>query len=88
VILDEPTASLDPRAEAELFAQMKELAGGRSVLLVSHRFSSVLSADRIYVLDDGRIVESGSHAALLANDGLYAELFNLQAEAYLAAAPA
>ena len=83
LILDEPTASLDPRAEADLFAQVRELVRGRSVLLVSHRFSSVRSADRIYVLEAGRIVESGDHDALVANDGLYAELFTLQAEAYL-----
>ena len=64
LILDEPTASLDPRAEADLFAQVRELVRGRSVLLVSHRFSSVRSADRIYVLEAGRIVESGDHEAL------------------------
>ena len=83
LILDEPTASLDPRAEADLFAQMRELARGRSVLLVSHRFSSVRSADRIYVVEAGRIVEHGDHESLIAHDGLYAELFTLQAEAYL-----
>ena len=83
LVLDEPTASLDPRAEAELFAQMHGLAQGRSVLLVSHRFSSVRPADRIYVLEAGRVVESGPHEALMAAGGLYAELFALQAEAYL-----
>lgn len=83
LILDEPTASLDPRAERDLFVQMRKLSQGRSVLLISHRFSSVRSADRIYVLDQGRIVESGTHAELIARDGLYAELFNLQAAAYL-----
>jgi ATP-binding cassette subfamily B protein len=83
LILDEPTASLDPRAEADLFAQMRALAHGRSVVLVSHRFSSVRSADRIYVLAGGRIVEHGDHESLIAHDGLYAELFTLQAEAYL-----
>lgn len=83
LVLDEPTASLDPRAEHELFAQMRDLASGRSVLLVSHRFSSVLSADRIYVLREGRVIESGSHDELLSLGGHYAELFNLQAAAYL-----
>jgi ATP-binding cassette subfamily B protein len=59
------------------------LAGGRTVLLVSHRFSSVRSADRIYVLEGGRIVEHGGHDDLMKNNGLYAELFQLQAAAYL-----
>jgi len=83
LVLDEPTASLDPRAERDLFAQMRKLSKGRSVLLISHRFSSVRSADRIYVLDQGRIVESGTHAELMTIDGQYAELFNIQAAAYL-----
>lgn len=83
LILDEPTASLDPRAERDLFVQMRKLSKGRSVLLISHRFSSVRSADRIYVLDHGRIVESGTHAELIGLDGQYAELFNIQAAAYL-----
>jgi ATP-binding cassette subfamily B protein len=84
LILDEPTAALDPRAEHELFSQMRTLSEGRSVLLVSHRFSSVRSADRIYVLQDGRITEEGTHDDLMAtSDGHYAELFRLQAAAYL-----
>ncbi len=82
VILDEPTASLDPRAEAALFENVRSLYRGRAVLLISHRFSSVRSADRIYVMDSGRVVENGTHEELLAEDGLYAELFTLQASAY------
>jgi ATP-binding cassette, subfamily B, bacterial len=83
VILDEPTAALDARAESRLFERMRELLEGRSVVLISHRFSSVRSADRIYVLHDGRVVEHGSHGELMAADGVYAELFSLQARAYL-----
>jgi ATP-binding cassette, subfamily B, bacterial len=82
LILDEPTASLDPRGEYEIFQQVRRLAEGHTVVLVSHRFSSVRAADRILVLDRGRIVEEGSHDALLQLDGLYAELFRLQAEGY------
>lgn len=83
LVLDEPTAALDPRAEYELFSQMRALSAGRSVLLVSHRFSSVRTANRIYVLQAGRVVESGSHAELMELGGTYAELFTLQAAAYL-----
>jgi len=86
LMLDEPTASLDPLAEADLFTQMRSLARGRSVLLVSHRFSSVRTADRIYLLEGGRIVEQGDHASLLALGGRYAHLFELQAGALLARA--
>jgi ABC-type multidrug transport system fused ATPase/permease subunit len=87
VILDEPTAALDPRAEQDLFDTIRTLLDGRTVLFISHRFSSVRSADRIYVLDDGLIAESGSHQELMAADGLYAELFTLQAAAYLDTQP-
>jgi ABC-type multidrug transport system fused ATPase/permease subunit len=83
IILDEPTAALDARAEHELFESIRTLCRGRSVLLISHRFSSVRSADRIYVLDAGKIVESGSHDQLMAVGGRYADLFTLQASAYL-----
>lgn len=82
VILDEPTAALDAKAEHELFARIRELLAGRSVLLISHRFSTVRSADRIYVLSGGRVAESGSHEELIAAGGLYAELFSLQALPY------
>jgi ATP-binding cassette subfamily B protein len=82
VILDEPTAALDARAEHDLFERMRGLFEGRSVLLISHRFSSVRSADRIYVLHEGEIVESGTHGELMALGGRYAELFTMQAKAY------
>jgi ATP-binding cassette subfamily B protein len=83
IILDEPTAALDPRAEAELFRNIRSLFQGRATLFISHRFSSVRSADRIYVLSQGRVVESGNHDELMRLGGLYAELFSLQAAAYL-----
>ena len=83
VIMDEPTASLDARAESELFETMRDLFCDRAVLLISHRFSSVRMADRIYVLQDGKIAESGTHDELMVSDGLYAELFSLQAAAYM-----
>jgi ATP-binding cassette, subfamily B, bacterial len=82
VILDEPTAALDARAEHQLFERLRELLAGRSVLLISHRFSSVRAADRIYVLREGAIIEHGTHAELVDAAGLYAELFTLQAAAY------
>ena len=82
VILDEPTASLDARAEHELFVRIRSLLGGRTVLLISHRFSSVRNADRVYVLHEGRLIESGTHSELVAAGGRYAELYALQAAAY------
>ena len=71
-MLDEPAASLDPMAERELFDQLRELCRGRTAIVISHRFSTVRSADRILVLDDGRVVEEGSHQQLMARNGQYA----------------
>ena len=82
LILDEPTASLDARAEYEIFTRMKELTVGKMTLFISHRFSTVRLADRIFVLENGTVIEAGTHVELLAQDGTYAELFNLQAAAY------
>jgi ATP-binding cassette subfamily B protein len=82
VIIDEPTAALDARAEYELFSSLHEVLRGRSALIISHRFSTVRTADRIYVLDHGRVVEQGDHDELMALGGQYAELFHIQASAY------
>ena len=82
VVLDEPTSSLDPLAEAELFRHFRRVIQGRSAVLVSHRFSTVQMADYIYVLDQGRIKEHGSHQDLLEQNGLYARLYLAQAAPY------
>jgi ATP-binding cassette subfamily B protein len=82
LILDEPTAALDARAEYEVFQRFAELTKGKSAVLISHRFSTARLADRILVLENGTLLESGTHRQLLAADGRYAELFHLQAKGY------
>jgi ATP-binding cassette subfamily B protein len=82
LVLDEPTAAMDAEAEAEAFGRVRDLASGKMIVLVSHRFSTVRMADEILVLQDGTIVERGSHESLLAAGRRYATLFTLQAEAY------
>jgi ATP-binding cassette subfamily B protein len=82
LILDEPTSALDARAEYQVFERFTELTRGKMAVLISHRFSTVRMADRIVVLDKGKIVEIGSHEELLAKRGRYAELFQLQAMGY------
>ncbi len=82
LILDEPTSALDARAEYEVFQRFTELTREKSAILISHRFSTVRMADRILVLENGEMVEIGSHEELLANPGRYAELFNLQARGF------
>ncbi len=83
VILDEPTASLDARAEHEVFLRFAELMKGKAAVLISHRFSTVRMADHIMFLENGQLLEIGSHEELLKKGGKYAELFRLQAKGYL-----
>ena len=82
LVLDEPTAAMDAAAEAELFEYFRDHTQGRIAVLISHRFSTVRQADRIAVLEDGKIIECGTHEELMIENGLYAKLFLLQAEGY------
>ena len=82
LILDEPTASLDARSECEVFQRFSELTAGKMALFISHRFSTVRMADRIVVLENGRIAEEGSHNELASLGGRYAEMFEMQAASY------
>ena len=82
LILDEPTAALDARAEYEVFVRFNQLMAGRMAVVISHRFSTVRMADRIVVLGDGKVIEEGTHQALVARGGLYSELFEMQAAGY------
>ncbi len=78
LVLDEPTSSLDPLAERQVFDRLREVAADRVVLVISHRFSTVYGADRIHIMDAGRIIESGSHEELVARDGVYAAMWRAQ----------
>jgi len=82
LILDEPTAALDARAEHEVFQRFADLTKGKTAVLISHRFSTVRMADRILVIEHGKFIEIGSHSELLAKQGRYSELFALQAAGY------
>ncbi len=82
LILDEPTSALDAQAEYDIFTSFRHLTEGKTAIFISHRFSTVRLADRIFVIENGGVIESGSHAELMKKAGRYAELFNLQAEAY------
>ncbi|MGW4561424.1 ABC transporter ATP-binding protein [Streptomyces sp. NPDC004561] len=83
VVLDEPTSAIDAEAESEIFGRLRDIARDATSLIIAHRFATVRIADRIVVLDQGRVVEEGSHEDLLSADGMYAHLFNLQAAGYL-----
>jgi len=82
LVLDEPTAALDAEAEHAIFERFRQLARGRTTLLISHRFSTVRRADRIVVIEQGKIVEQGTHEELMGLGGRYAHLFTLQAKGY------
>ncbi len=83
IILDEPTSALDPVAEHKMFENMMRAADGRGVIFISHRLSSAVDADRIYLFEHGKIVEQGTHASLMAAGGKYADMFSLQAQSYI-----
>jgi ATP-binding cassette subfamily B protein len=82
LILDEPTASIDAKAEAEIFDRVENLAADKTLIIISHRFSTVRNADRIFVIDKGKITEEGNHDQLMKQNKTYATLFNLQAKGY------
>jgi ATP-binding cassette subfamily B protein len=82
LILDEPTAALDARGEAEVYERFLELTRGSTTIVISHRFSTVRRADRIVVIDGGRVVEDGTHDSLLSAGGRYADLYQLQASRF------
>ncbi|MEL6935793.1 MAG: ABC transporter ATP-binding protein, partial [Cyanobacteria bacterium J06607_17] len=82
IVLDEPTSAMDPKAEYELFSKFRELIKDQSAILITHRLSTVKMADRIYVMDKGRIVENGTHQELMDHQGTYANLFEIQAKNY------
>lgn len=82
IILDEPTSALDPQSEAEVLSKFRELAATRTAILISHRLSTVKLADRIFVLKDGKIIESGTHEELILLQGTYAHLFATQVQHY------
>jgi ATP-binding cassette, subfamily B, bacterial len=82
IILDEPSLAPDPEAENRIFNKFMELCEGKGAIFISHRLSNVTMADKIIVIEDGKVIETGSHSELLKQAGKYAYLFNLQADKY------
>lgn len=82
LVLDEPTAAIDAKAESEIFNRVERLSKNKTVIIISHRFSTVRNADKIYVIHGGKIIENGSHEQLMKHNNQYATLFNLQAKGY------
>ena len=82
LILDEPTSNLDPQAEEEIFENLVNVYQKKTLIFISHRFSTVRKADKIYVLDNGEIIESGTHEVLLKNNKLYKKFFEIQKKGY------
>lgn len=82
LVLDEPTSAIDAKAESQIFERVEKLSRDKTVIIISHRFSTVRNADKIFVMDKGRIKESGTHQELLKLNGQYAEMFRLQAKGY------
>jgi ATP-binding cassette subfamily B protein len=82
LVLDEPTSAIDAKAEYEIFQRLYEFSQGKSLIIISHRFSTVRNADKIYVIDGGEIIECGSHEDLMRLGGKYKEAFETQAQGY------
>ncbi|GIO42200.1 hypothetical protein [Paenibacillus apis] len=82
LVLDEPSASLDPKSEYEMFQQLREVIPNKTTILITHRFSNVSIADEILVLSGGQLVEKASHRSLMEKNGVYCDLYNMQVNAY------
>jgi ATP-binding cassette, subfamily B, bacterial len=86
LVLDEPTAAIDPQAEAEIFASLNEVAKDKNLILISHRFNTVKMADKIFVIENAKLEETGTHNELIQKNGVYAKMFNAQAKGFLESA--